>query len=170
MTNETTSTPPSPFASWQIGMSDPTGFPLVTLVQAALGGTVDDRISEHALGLFAELDERGLDAWRETAVMLVQFLLSGGHYGTGNAAATRYLNDQPAPSRDTPALNLMHILMSVFIGSGRQMTERVLAGRHHTEAEITGATRLLFCTAAGASGYPVDAMPRLLDELCAGVR
>lgn len=170
MTITTPPVPPNPFSEWQLGMFDPQhGFPLVTLLQAAIGGTVDDRIAEHAEGLFAELDERGLQAWREVALMLTQFLLSSGHYGMGKAAAAQYLNAQPAPSPTTPALNLMHILMSSFIQEGRETAQRVLAARHN-DSHVAGAARLLFCTAAGTAGYPAADMPRLLDELCEGVR
>lgn len=161
--------PANPFDSWQLSTFDPAeGFPLVTLLQAAIGGTVDDETSEHAEGLFAELHERGLEAWRESALILDQFLLCGGHYGMGRDAATLYLNAQPAPSMSRPALSLMNMIMAAFIGEGRAAADTVLA-QPREYAHLTGAVRFLFCTAAGASGYPKDRFEGLLGQLCAGV-
>ncbi len=59
------------------------------MVQAALAGTDYDEGSDHAENQFGELDARGPDAWRETALILIQHLFSTGCYGHGPDAAER---------------------------------------------------------------------------------
>lgn len=159
----------SPFSSWQTGPIDPSGrIPLTVLIQGTLSGTIDDETTEHAEALFDELDDRGLDAWRETAVTLVQYLLSGGHYGEGPEASERYLAVQPAPDERAPALNLVHTAMATFLASGREAAEQLLTDTSD-EATIAGATRLLFCIAAATSGYPKHGLDALRKALCGSI-
>ncbi|MGH3942616.1 MAG: hypothetical protein ACRDTG_29135 [Pseudonocardiaceae bacterium] len=55
----------NPFGGWQVGwLGVGDGVPLSVLVQAALTGTVDDRIPEHAEGLFDALTDNRATAVR----------------------------------------------------------------------------------------------------------
>lgn len=156
----------NPFGSWQVGMltAPGAGLPLSTLVQAAVGGTVDDEITEHADDLFAVLDGRGSAAWQECALLLTQFILSGGHYGTGPEAAERYLAQQPAPSPELPVLTTMHQLNATFIRRGSDAAKGFLLVQ--PEQVVRGVARYQFCVAAGCAGYPRQHMDALRDELC----
>lgn len=80
----------NPFSDWQVGRLDAAQpMPLNILVQAAIGGTVDDQITEHGENLFESLHERGPDAWRETALLLVQYTVSGSSPTNRSATTPR---------------------------------------------------------------------------------
>lgn len=164
-----TTPPPNPFSDWQIGRIEPgADIPLPVLLQGAIGGTVDDDgITEHALHLFAVLDVRGPDEWRHAALLLIQFLLSGGHYGSGDAAAHAYIASQPEAAEVTPGLALVHAAMAAYIRGGEDSAADVLVDPPNT-ANVPAATRFLFCLAAGSSGLaPGTAVfDRLLSVLC----
>ncbi|MFE2723941.1 hypothetical protein [Kitasatospora sp. NPDC059327] len=145
------------------------GIPLPMLVQSALAGTVDDETGEHALDLFEGLAERGPAAGREAALLLAQYTLSTGYYGTGMDAAVRYYRQQPPPMAQAPALTTLHLLVSAFIATGRPGAERILDDEL-SDAELDGVVRYLFCIAAGMSGFPRDRQQALIEELCADVR
>ncbi|WP_159398762.1 hypothetical protein [Streptomyces sp. MJM8645] len=145
------------------------GIPLPMLVQSALAGTVDDQITEHAHDLFEALAERGPAAGREAALLLAQYMLSTGYYGTGTEAAVRYYRQQPPPMMQAPALTTLHLLVSAFIANGRPGAERILSD-DLTAAELDGVVRFLFCIAAGMSGFPRNRQQALTEELCADVR
>ncbi|MFF2502930.1 hypothetical protein ACFVTY_06040 [Streptomyces sp. NPDC058067] len=85
------------------------------LVQSAVAGTVADQITEHADDLFGARCARREAAWQEAAALLTQFVLSGGHYGTGDGATDRYLAQQPDPSPEMPMLTALHGLNAACI-------------------------------------------------------
>jgi hypothetical protein len=156
----------NPFSSWQVGALPPeVGIPVSMLVQSAVAGTVDDQITEHADDLFAVLDERGEAAWQEAAALLTQFILSGGHYGSGDVAADRYLAQQPAPSPELPVLTALHGLNAVCIRTSPDAAKGFLPTQ--PDWIVRGVTRYQFCVAAHCAGYPRERSEALLDELCA---
>lgn len=158
----------NPFSSLKAGMLPPppgAGIPVSMLVQSAVAGTVDDEITEHAHDLFAILEERGEVAWQEAAALLTQFILSGGHYGTGDAAADRYLAQQPEPSPDLPVLTAMHRLNAACIRTSADAAKGFLLVQPKWIVE--GVARYQFCVAVHCAGYPHGHADALLDELCA---
>lgn len=159
---------PNPFGAWQAGVIIPNAdghlaIPLPVLVQSALTGTVDDQITEHADELFAGLDDLGDEGWRDACLLLTQYIHSGGHYGSGEKAAERYLAKQPAPSKELPVLTGMHRLNATYIRTGDAAKGflSVMSGD-----ALRGITRYQFCVAAGSSGYPQEKTPALMDALC----
>ncbi|MFD9687377.1 hypothetical protein ACFWXO_16655 [Kitasatospora sp. NPDC059088] len=168
---ELTRVPDNPFAAGGFMVMSAqdlaAGFPLPLLLQAAIDGTVEDRITEHAEDVFDTLDERGAAAWREAALLLVQFLLCGGYYGVGHEAAARYLAQQPAPDERIPSTTAFHLAVASFMATGARAADRVLAAL--PSEVLAGTTRLLFFTAVGSSGYPKALQRDLFKELCADV-
>lgn len=164
--------PENPFASWQIqqvtvgGLGD---LPLPMLVQGAITGTIDDGIAEHAEHLFATLDERGPASWQETALLLIQYIIAGGHYEMGPVGAGQYLAVQPPPDDRLPSLTAMHQATGAWIRAGRGAAARVLEQAGPDAA--SGAARYLFCVAIGGDRQisPV-AYNKIIDTLCAAVR
>ncbi|MFE7780367.1 hypothetical protein [Streptomyces nigrescens] len=160
---------PNPFGSWQAGVIIPDAngrfaIPLPVLVQSALTGTVDDQITEHADELFAGLDDLGEEAWRDACLLLTEYIHSGGHYGSGEKAAERYLKQQPAPSPELPVLSGMHCLNANYIRTGKDCARGFLSVM--SGDTLRGITRYQFCVAAGSSGYPREKAPALMDALC----
>lgn len=159
----------NPFGSVQAGVVTPDAdgsvrLPLHVLVQSAVVGTVDDEISDHADDLFATLDEEGEYAWREACLLLTQHVFSGGHYGTGEKAAKRYLDKQPAQLMKLPVLGTMHHLNAHYLKKGADSARGFISVQ---PGEILrGVTRQQFCVSVGASGYPREKVPALLDALC----
>ncbi|MFI8085992.1 hypothetical protein ACIF6L_35020 [Kitasatospora sp. NPDC086009] len=171
---EATEPPENPFTGeglvFLTGEQLAAGIPLPMLVQSALAGTVDDEITEHAHDLFQGLVERGPAAGRQAALLLAQYVLSTGYYGTGMEAAVRYYRQQPPPMMtQAPALTTLHLLLSAFIATGRPGAERILSD-DLTGAELDGLVRYLFCIAAGMSGFPRARQAELTEELCADAR
>ncbi|MEV7775910.1 hypothetical protein [Kitasatospora sp. NPDC086791] len=168
---ELTRVPDNPFAAGGFMVMSAqdlaAGFPLPLLLQAAIDGTVEDRITEHAEDVFDTLDERGPAAWRKAALLLLQFLLCGGHYGVGHEAAARYLAQQPAPDERIPSTTAFHLAMAAFMATGARAADRALAAL--PSEVLAGTTRLLFITAVGSSGYPKALQHGLFKELCADV-
>jgi hypothetical protein len=156
----------NPFGSWQVATLVPgVGIPVSVLAQSAVDGTVDDLITEHADYLFEVLKERGEAAWKECAALLTQFILSGGHYGTGPDAAERYLAQQPPPSRKLPVLTALHKMNALCIRTGgTAAAEGFLLVQPYDV--VRGITRLQFAVAVGVAGYPQEQFDALRDELC----
>lgn len=153
----------NPFDEWQIGfLPDGAAFPVPVIVQAALSGTVDDGgITDHADGLFESLTDRGRDAWNEAALLLVQYLISAGSYGSGGDAALRYT--EQIPDGLPKPVESMHVAVAAWILDGKEGCERTVGEFDDEQAQ--GATRSLFCLAVGASGLPRERLNSLLDKI-----
>ncbi|MFJ1756547.1 hypothetical protein [Kitasatospora sp. NPDC088134] len=172
---EATAPPENPFAGEGLvylsadQLAD--GIPLPMLLQSAVAGTVEDRITEHAHDLFDTLAERGPDAVREAVLLLAQYVLSGGAYGAGIEDSVRYYRQQPPPDLRAPALTILHLLLAAYIAHGRTGAEALLDDFDDVAADTgLGVLRLLFCIAVLASGWPADRQQALTEELCADVR
>lgn len=164
--------PDNPFAfggAFQLpDLSAVTEMPLQFLVQSAIAGTVDDHIAEHAEQLFRILDERGPGQWRETALLLIQYIVAGGHYQMGPEGAEQYLAAMPPPDDRLPALTAMHQATGAWIRAGRGAAARALD--QAAPDAVSGAARYLFCVAVGGPrGVPQPAYQNMIDTLCAGV-
>jgi hypothetical protein len=167
--------PPNPFGEWAVavaavapGESVRVPIPLGVLVQGAITGTIDDGITEHAEHLFAALDEQGPDAWRQTALLLIQYILSGGYYQMGPDGARRYLVAQPNPDPRLPALTAMHQAVAAWIG-GDQAAAAAALETAGPDA-VAGATRYLFCVAVGGeNGVRPDRYGEIISKLCGGI-
>lgn len=160
----------NPFNNWQVVRIDPDQpIPVKPLVAGALGGTVDDQSTEHGLALFEALAERGPEAWRASALLLVQYLASGSpSLGAGRDDADRYLAGQPLDDTNAPAVTLMHRAIAGAIDGGVAGVDAVLAAA--APAQVAGAVRYLFALACLSSGYPSNRTDELMYAFCSGVR
>lgn len=143
-------------------------------VQIALSGTIDHPAGRHAEELFDLLEEEtvlaedGGDAWREAALVLLQYLAHLSTCGTGPAAADRYTATQPPPDPRAPARTLTVEALAAWLRGARPAAATTLAAAD--DSTVAGAARWLYCIAAIQTGYPPARRAALIERLCAGSR
>jgi hypothetical protein len=140
---------------------------VLALVQHAMVTTGKARTAGPAKELMAALDSRGAAAWREAALLLVQYVLAWGEYPPGETGARQVEAERPADPR-TPASNTMTAAIAAYLRGEDSAAFATLL--QADEDAVRGAVRLLFVVAAGSGGQLGDAeIDVLLAEVCRGV-
>lgn len=156
----------NPFGQWTMIPVGEDGripaFSVATLVQSTLSGSVDDEITEHAVFLFDELDERGPGALREAALVLLDYLSAtpAARERPQETAAKYEAGIEP----DAPESS---VLMSTLLALRLREGEAAAAARFdQASPELArGVNARMFVLAALASGLPADSARQFFEDL-----
>lgn len=158
--------PDDPFSEWPSVQLEPAGkASLPVLLQETIMEMVVDQRVDYADHLVDELDDRGDDAWCETALLLIEYFLYSGGFETGDSAATRFLQCQP-PVRSLSLIALQMAFYECLRG------DRAAAGRRlraFGPDAIAGAARYVLVVVLTSAGWPAERRNELLIRYCSGI-
>lgn len=138
-------------------------FGINMLVQAAIGGCVDDHITEHAEMLVESLDDRGPAAWFQACAHVTE-LLAAMNAATGPEGAAAFrASYNPAVKRWPAMLHALELQASWIAGGPPGFNAYASALPH---AELRDGTRALVAFAIAAAGWGQRGpIPPLFDAL-----
>lgn len=137
--------------------------PVLALVQGAVVAAAQHDDLAAVGELFAELTRRGIEAYREAALLLVQHILAWNGMSPDELGPDDAAEHPPNPR--TPALNLMYATFWAYLRGQDSAAFSVLAAAPNEHVE--SATRYLFVVARFC-GQPADddRFVRWMTTLC----